>query len=173
MNRTNSYILVSIILIIYYHRYIQNNIEKKISSLYFGYDNVKRPMSNDHMYTSRDLGMPSGHAEIATIVSCILYFYKYISLWVCILLIAFFSTQRIIANRHTVLQVIVGIVCGLLYSYIYIINNLSLLSFGIVVFIGGVLFLSILYIQEKENNKSVNNLDDNKTTISYLYEIVH
>lgn len=172
MNRSNCYILISVILIIYYHRYIQNSIEKKISLLYFGYDNIKRPMSNDHMYTSRDLGMPSGHAEIATIVSCILYFYKYISLWVCILLIAFFSIQRIITNRHTVLQVIVGIICGLLYSYIYIINNLSLLSFGIVIFIGVLLFLSTVYIQKQENNKSVNNLDDNTTTISYLYEIV-
>lgn len=172
MNRTNCYILICIFIIIYYHRNIQNNIEKHFSSLYFGYDNIKRPMSNDYMYTNREFGMPSGHTEIATIVSCILYFYKYISLWICILLIVVFSAERIISNRHTVLQVIVGILCGLLYSYIYITNNLSLLSFGIVIFISGLLILSILYIQEQEKKKSVNNLDSNKTTISYLYEIV-
>lgn len=172
MNRTNCYILICIFIIIYYHRNIQNNIEKHFSSLYFGYDNIKRPMSNDYMYTNREFGMPSGHAEIATIVSCILYFYKYISLWICILLIVVFSAERIISNSHTVLQVIVGILCGLLYSYIYITNNLSLLSFCIVIFIGGLLILSILYIQEEEKKKSVNNLDSNKTTISYLYEII-
>jgi hypothetical protein len=161
------------LVIIFTYHLVQNNIEKQFSLTYFGFDNVKRPLSDSNMYTYRDLGMPSGHAEIATIISCILYYYKFISLWSCILLIFIFSLQRVIANRHTVFQVIVGIMCGLIYSYIYISNNLSLSSLGIVVLIGLLLFSSIIYkIEEKKENAS-NNLDNDKSIISYLYETIH
>jgi len=172
MNLPTYYIIFFLVIIFTYHLF-QNNIEKQFSLTYFGFDNVKRPLSDGNMYTYRDLGMPSGHAEIATIISCILYYYKFISLWLCILLIFIFSLQRVIANRHTVTQVIVGIMCGLIYSYIYISNNLSLLSLGIVLLIGLLLFSSIIYkIEEKKENAS-NNLDSDKSIVSYLYEIIH
>jgi len=172
MRHTTYYIMFFLVIIFTYHL-VQNNIEKQFSLTYFGFDNVKRPLSDSNMYTYRDLGMPSGHAEIATIISCILYYYKFISLWSCILLIFIFSLQRVIANRHTVFQVIVGIMCGLIYSYIYISNNLSLSSLGIVVLIGLLLFSSIIYkIEEKKENAS-NNLDNDKSIISYLYETIH
>lgn len=172
MRHTTYYIMFFLVIIFTYHL-VQNNIEKQFSLTYFGFDNVKRPLSDSNMYTYRDLGMPSGHAEIATIISCILYYYKFISLWLCILFIFIFSLQRVIANRHTVFQVIVGIMCGLIYSYIYISNNLSLLSLGIVVLIGLLLFSSIIYkIEEKKENAS-NNLDNDKSIISYLYETIH
>ena len=172
MNLPTYYIIFFLIIVFTYHL-VQNNIEKQFSLTYFGFDNVKRPLSDSNMYTFRDLGMPSGHAEIATIISCILYYYKFISLWLCILLIFIFSMQRIIANRHTVFQVIVGIICGLIYSYIYISNNLSLLSLGFVVLISLLLFSSIIYkIEEKKENAS-NNLDNDKSIVSYLYETIH
>jgi membrane-associated phospholipid phosphatase len=171
MNPSTFYIMFFIVLILTYH-VIHNDIEKQFSLTYFGYDNVKRPLRDSNiMYTYRDLGMPSGHAEISTIISCILYYYKFISLWLCILLIFIFSIQRIIADRHTLNQVIVGIMCGLVYSYIYISNNLSLLSLGFVVLIGILLVSSIIYkIEEKKENAS-DNLDTNKSIISYWYEI--
>lgn len=173
MKHTSYYIILFLAMIISYHYFIQNNIEKQFSLVYFEFDNIKRPISDGNMYTFRDLGMPSGHAELATIISCILYYYKFISLWLFILLIFIFSVQRVIANRHTVFQVIVGIICGLIYSYIYISNNLSLLSLGIVVLIGLLLFSSIIYkIEEKKENAS-NNLDNDKSIVSYLYEIIH
>ena len=172
MNLPTYYIIFFLIIVFTYHL-VQNNIEKQFSLTYFGFDNIKRPLSDDNMYTFRDLGMPSGHAEIATIISCILYYYKFISLWLCILLIFIFSMQRVIANRHTVFQVIVGIICGLIYSYIYISNNLSLLSLGFVVLISLLLFSSIIYkIEEKKENAS-NNLDNDKSIVSYLYETIH
>lgn len=172
MNLPTYYIIFFLIIVFTYHL-VQNNIEKQFSLTYFGFDNVKRPLSDSNMYTFRDLGMPSGHAEIATIISCILYYYKFISLWLCILLIFIFSMQRVIANRHTVFQVIVGIICGLIYSYIYISNNLSLLSLGFVVLISLLLFSSIIYkIEEKKENAS-NNLDNDKSIVSYLYETIH
>ena len=172
MNLPTYYIIFFLIIVFTYHL-VQNNIEKQFSLTYFGFDNVKRPLSDSNMYTFRDLGMPSGHAEIATIISCILYYYKFISLWLCILLIFIFSMQRVVANRHTVFQVIVGIICGLIYSYIYISNNLSLLSLGFVVLISLLLFSSIIYkIEEKKENAS-NNLDNDKSIVSYLYETIH
>ena len=172
MKQPTYYIIFFLVIIFTYHL-VQNNIEKQFSLTYFGFDNVKRPLSDSNMYTFRDLGMPSGHAEIATIISCILYYYKFISLWLCILLIFIFSLQRVIANRHTVFQVIIGIMCGLIYSYIYISNNLSLLSLGFVVLISLLLFSSIIYkIEEKKENAS-NNLDNDKSIISYLYETIH
>jgi membrane-associated phospholipid phosphatase len=171
--RHPTYYIIFFLVVIFTYHLVQNNIEKQFSLTYFGFDNVKRPLSDGNMYTFRDLGMPSGHAEIATIISCILYYYKFISLWLCILLIFIFSLQRVIANRHTVFQVIVGIMCGLIYSYIYISNNLSLLSLGIVLLIGLLLFSSIIYkIEEKKENAS-NNLDNDKSIVSYLYEIIH
>jgi len=173
MNLSTYYIIFFLVIIFTYHYFIQNNIEKQFSLIYFGFDNVKRPLSDGNMYTYRDLGMPSGHAEIATIISCILYYYKFISLWLCILLIFIFSLQRVIANSHRVSQIIVGIICGLIYSYIYISNNLSLLSLGIVLLISLLLFSSIIYkIEEKKENAS-NNLDNDKSIVSYLYETIH
>ena len=103
MNLPTYYIIFFLIIVFTYHL-VQNNIEKQFSLTYFGFDNVKRPLSDSNMYTFRDLGMPSGHAEIATIISCILYYYKFISLWLCILLIFIFSMQivdRIVSNTSS------------------------------------------------------------------------
>jgi 4-amino-4-deoxy-L-arabinose transferase-like glycosyltransferase len=171
MNRPTYYVIFCLIVIFTYH-IIQNDIEKQFSLTYFGYNNIKRPLSDDTMYTYQDLGMPSGHAEISTIISCILYYYKFISLWLCILLIFIFSAQRVIRNRHEVNQVIVGIICGLIYSYIYISNNLSLLSFGIVMLIGLLLMKAIVYKNEEKKENVSNNIDADKSIVSYLYEII-
>lgn len=172
MKHTTFYIMFFLVVVFTYH-IIHNNIEKQFSLTYFGYDNIKRPLSDSNMYTYRDLGMPSGHAEISTIISCILYHYKFISLWLCILLIFIFSIQRIIADRHLLNQVIVGIMCGLIYSYIYISNNLSFLSLGIVMLIGLLLILLNIYKIEKKKENASNNLDADKSIVSYLYEIIH
>ena len=171
MYRPTYYVIFFLIIIFVYHLF-QNNLEKKFNVKYFGYNKIKRPYSDDYMYTIRDYGMPSGHAEIATIFSCILYYYKYISLWLCILLIFIFSAQRVIWDRHSIIQVIMGIICGLIYSYIYISNNLSFLSIFIVFLISLTLILAIIYKIQQGKGKIINSLDENKTTISYLYEII-
>ena len=126
------YFAIFLFIIFYYHYYIQNNIEKKLCLEYFGYENVKRPLSSDIMSHPLDLGMPSGHSESGTIMFLLLYFYGYITLPVSIILILCVTSQRVIAQRHTVAQVIAGTICGLIYSYIYKKYNLSILSFAIV-----------------------------------------
>ena len=89
--------------------------------------------------------MPSGHAETITIFSLLLYLYKFIPLWLCILLIFCISIQRVIFNYHTPFQVIVGIFMGILYTILYKYFNLSFISFFIVFLFGFILALLILY----------------------------
>ena len=145
MYDTQCYFAVFLFIVVNYHYYIQNNIEKQFALTYFGYDAVKRPFSGNTMKTQNDLGMPSDHAETATMMFSLLYFYKYIPLWLCILLIFSVALQRILAHRHTPAQVTVGIICGLIYTYIYKSHNLSVLSFGIVILITLLLTALIYY----------------------------
>lgn len=119
-------IIVIIIFICCYHYLIQNGIEKKFASTIFPYEFVKRPSESCNvdenyggLFSLRCVGLPSGHAETATIFSLLLWFNKIIPLWVAILFILVVSVQRVISWRHTPFQVIAGIVFGTLYSLLY------------------------------------------------------
>ena len=108
----NITLVVLFLLIFMYDFYIQNGLEKLFSETHFDYNQVKRPLaicSTNH-YLASCIGMPSGHAEAFTLLSCLLYFYKFIPLYYCILFIFLFSLQRVISNMHTLIQVIVGII---------------------------------------------------------------
>jgi membrane-associated phospholipid phosphatase len=142
MYKSPIYFAIFLLIVVMYHYYVQNNVEKRFCFEYFGYDNVKRPLSGNIMISNLDLGMPSGHVESATIMFLLLYFYGYISLPVSIILIFIVSLQRVLKECHTISQVIVGAICGIIYSYIYKSYNLSIFSFLIVVSI--TLFLTAL-----------------------------
>ena len=150
MYDSQCYFAIFLFVVVNYHHYIQNTIEKEFSLEYFGYDAVKRPASGTIMRSLDDIGMPSGHAEGGIIMFSLLYFYKYIPLWLCILLIFIVASQRVLARRHTPMQVIVGILCGLIYTYIYTSHNLSILSFGIVLLIS-LLLTGLIYYKVKYN----------------------
>ena len=145
MYDSQCYFAIFLLIVVNYHYYIQNSIEKRFSLEYFGYNNVKRPLSSNYLTSFEDLGMPSGHSEIITIMFLLLYFQKYIPLWLCILVILIVSLQRLITEKHTVVQVITGIICGLIYSFIYKSYNFSLLSFVIVILISVLLTILIYY----------------------------
>jgi len=150
-------ILVIIFIVCLYHFSIQNGLEKLFSQNYLHYDN-KRPLknceNNKKMYNSLScLGMPSGHAEVSTILFSLLYIYKFISLPLCILFIFIVSIQRVISNMHTIGQVIAGIILGLIYSQIYSITNISVFSFLFVIFIG--ITLAILILNKIESKMDV------------------
>ena len=145
MYKSPSYFAIFLLIVVLYHYYIQNNVEKRFCLEYFDYNNVKRPLSGNIMSSSGDLGMPSGHAESATIMFLLLYFYEYISLPVCIILIFICSLQRVLKQYHTIAQVIVGTILGVIYSYIYKSYNLSILSFLIVLSIALLLTVLIYY----------------------------
>jgi membrane-associated phospholipid phosphatase len=150
MYKSPIYFAIFLLIVVTYHYYIQDNVEKNFCLEYFGYNNVKRPLSGNTMFSSGDLGMPSGHSEAGTIMFLLLYFYGYISLPVTIILILCVISQRVIAQRHTVAQVIVGTICGIIYSYIYKSYNLSIFSFLIVVSIT-LLLTALIYYKIREN----------------------
>ena len=150
MYKSPLYLAFFLLIVVQYHRWIQDDVEKLFSLQYFGYNNVKRPLSGNIMTSYEDLGMPSGHAESATIMFLLLYFYGYISLPVSIILIFLVSLQRVLAQRHSIAQVTVGTILGLIYSYIYKSYNLSIFSFLIVL---SITFLLTALIYYKVNNK--------------------
>ena len=145
MQNSEYYFVFLIIIIVFYHHRILNKIEKIFCLEYCGYNNIKRPTSGNIISSINDLGMPSGHVETTTISTLLLYFYKYIPLWLCILIIFIVSLQRITSERHTIIQAIVAIICGLIYAHIYKAYDLSFKSFGIVILISLLLTALIYY----------------------------
>jgi hypothetical protein len=142
-------IFVIIVVITSYHYLIQNYLEKYFIECRFDYNSIKRPLKicskeQDHerKKPTMCIGMPSGHVETITIFAILLYLYKFIPLWVSILLICIISIQRYISNMHSIIQIVVGIIVGLSYVFIYKHFNLSILSFLIIIFIGISLYLS-------------------------------
>ena len=123
-----TYIIAIIFVIVLYDHLILNVLEKMLAGTFFDYSDVKRPLTfclKKENVTVKCLGMPSGHAQTITLVALLLYTYKLISFTVCAVLITLVSLQRVILQKHTFAQVCAGIIIGLLYSYIYISNNLS------------------------------------------------
>ncbi len=133
------------------HYCIVNGLEKLTLSTFFDPECLTRPLSEckDVYIPTKCLGMPSGHVEIATILGCFLYVSKYISPIVLIGLIGGTCLQRILTQRHTFVQTIVGIVFGLFYASIYL--SIQPYQCIVVCIMWIVLYLQILMwkIQEK------------------------
>ena len=101
-------------------------------------------------------GMPSGHAEIISIITYILYKYKYISWVVMILCILIVCFQRIIFKKHTIIQVIVGTMLGLIYGTLYFKTKLSFLSLYTTIFLIFIFtFLTFFIIDYKIKNTEI------------------
>ena len=111
-----------IVLLTLYHYYIHNTIEKRFFQKHFDYDLVKRPLFKCYRDKSARIGcigMPSGHTESIAVFTGLLYLYKMIPLWICLLAIVLMGMQRILLNMHTPGQVLVGGLVGILYAFIY------------------------------------------------------
>ena len=84
---------------------------------------IVRTLSGDAIWARRPTGvpygMPSGHAESLTVLSYLLYKKGLINGWVSASIITLVGIQRIVYNRHTLLQVIAGTLLGLLYGHLY------------------------------------------------------
>jgi xanthosine utilization system XapX-like protein len=137
-----------------YHLLIQNGMEKLFSKTYIKKPFVKRPLFIGEEFNKLcHIGMPSGHAEIITIICTLLYHYKYINLPLCIILIIIISLQRVVSKRHTFTQIIFGMIFGLLYSLLYI--KLPYYSIIIVLLIGLLLSNLIINKYKKDMKNSV------------------
>jgi hypoxanthine phosphoribosyltransferase len=143
-----NYILAIIFLIAIYDHFILNGLEKTCSEVFVDFNVINRPLplclKKENM-TVKCVGMPSGHAQTITIVALLLYTYKLISLTTCAVLITLVSLQRVIVQKHTCGQVLAGIIIGLMYSYIYISNNLSPTCIVYILGITIVLTFTIMY----------------------------
>jgi len=152
--KNNATVLVLIIIACLYHGIIQNGLEKIFNECFLNYDSIKRPLSKCNKdlisYPTSCDGMPSGHAETITIFSILLYLYKFIPLWFCILMIILVSLQRLVTNVHSIIQVAMGIFAGLIYSSIYKYFDLSIISFLIIFTFGFILSLLCVYKLDKK-----------------------
>ena len=146
-------IMAIIFAIAIYDHCTLNGLEKMWFDTFFNYNDIKRPLPlclKKENITVKCLGMPSGHAQTVTIVALILYTYKLISSGVCAVLIIIISLQRVIMQKHTCGQVLAGIIIGLLYSCIYISNNLSSKCILYILGITIVLICTIMYKIEQQ-----------------------
>ena len=88
-----------------------------------GEKQIVRTLSGDATWAKRPTGepygMPSGHADSFTVLAYLLYKKGIINGWVCASIITLVGIQRIVYNRHTLLQVIAGTLLGLLYGHLY------------------------------------------------------
>ena len=152
-NKKNIYLIFLIIIMFLYHFYIQSGIEKIFFQTYFPYKYIKKPLEicNNNIIKEIDcINTPPEYLEILTILLCLLYYYNFIPLWLTITLIFIFSIQLFISNSNTVSQVMIGIILGFLYSLIYYSDNLSIVSFLIVFFIGFILCIFVIHKIDKD-----------------------
>jgi membrane-associated phospholipid phosphatase len=95
------------------HASIVNKSEKVIMNILFGSNNIiNRPLKkckDSDDFTISCIGMPSGHTEVATIVSLLLSFYDLLPLPIAILTIITVGLQRIVTDMHSIEQVFIGL----------------------------------------------------------------
>jgi len=120
MNKLKYILFLLFIIIIFI--FIINPLEKKIFKLYFYTD--KRPLdkcvNSINNFDFECLGMPSGHTEVATIISLLLYSKRYINLPIAIIIILLVAFQRLLSKMHSEYQILIGFLLGLLYASIFI-----------------------------------------------------
>jgi hypoxanthine phosphoribosyltransferase len=87
-------------------------------------ENILRPNCSETMVTpTYCLGMPSAHAEIATMLVLYALFKKKISVVIGIIIVIAVCLQRIITKKHTILQTFIGILFGVFYFMLYLRNG--------------------------------------------------
>lgn len=142
--------------LVLYHFFILNRIEKQTFSEYLPKPVIQRPSKKckkqmklqKYNYDSRCYGMPSGSTQAITILTFLLYQYKYLSLPLTIFLIIVVGLQRIFTKRHTLLQVLFGFIFGAFYAGIYSCLDLSYICLLIPLGFTAV-FLGFTMIQSK------------------------
>jgi len=134
------------IFILLAHMGVLNKLEKIYTKILFNNNkNINRPSEeckNSYDFNISCIGMPSGHTELATILSLLLVHYESLPISIAALIILLIGLQRIESNRHTIQQVLVGFLFGLGYAYFYIKTDMSLKSMLIIT--GLILLLSLL-----------------------------
>lgn len=98
-------------------------------------------------------GMPSGHAEFAVIFFTLLYLWNIVSLPLAAIAILLIGLQRIVWNRHTISQVVIGSLLGLVYCTAYFTAykiHPSIAMMGCVIFVLIICLVSVIIISRKQ-----------------------
>lgn len=105
------------------HAFLMNPLEKLLCYFYF-----KNPMYRPHRNTPQlsNLGMPSGHVEVACLLSSMLYYESIIKSDTAILITWLVMYQRYLFDHHTFFQVTVGLGLGYVYSLMYYYTQYSI-----------------------------------------------
>lgn len=139
-----------IVIILILHFSLLNGLEKILFSLYQDKYSKRPNHKCVNLNKTLCLGMPSGHAEIVVILMIYLYLNKKVNLELTIVTILLVCLQRIIYKRHTLLQVIAGIILGLFYVTLYKMTNFSYKSLIVSLLILTILFLLIIIKLDKK-----------------------
>lgn len=147
-------IILFVILIIQY--IILNGLEKIFFSQLDFIDNkyILRPSKecielNEEIKTEC-LGLPSGHVEIITILSYLLFKYKYFSLQLAIFFIILMSFQRLYSQKHSIIQVVIGFLFGAFYGYLYLKTGLTFKTLILQFFFIFIFLILILFIVDSK-----------------------
>lgn len=133
------------------HISIYNRFEKELVQLIFKYSSspflTHRPNKKCNSYISTSIdcqGMPSGHAESITLAFILLSLFKISPIYLSLVIIFIICLQRILWKRHTIYQVIIGILLGCFYAILYF--YVWKIDLSLVILLCFILFLTIIII---------------------------
>lgn len=139
--------MINIIFILLLHVFLLNPLEKSFFHNYKYFKNISwRPTCNNG---SRCYGMPSGSTELIVIFCSYFLQSKIILASILIFIVCF---MRIYLKRHSLLQVIIGLLFGVFYSLLYVHFNFSLLV--------TILFILIFLLNPKLQIKELHKLNN-------------
>jgi len=175
---------IYLLIILLGHAGLLNKLEKICMRIIFGSNNyINRPLEKCKNLSDINiscLGMPSGHTEFITILTLLLNHYDLLSFPMVILAIFVIGIHRIGTKMHTLNQVIVGLLVGIMYANIYIKTNLSYVS--LIILVGMIAFLTLivtLYVNNIIQNdstpdwvdKNLYSIIEKKKNISFHYKL--
>ena len=145
--------MIEYIYIVILHFAIINPCEKLLAQNLF--KDVYRPLSKCGLYDTSlaCLGMPSGHAETISVIIFLLLLRNKISSLLAAIIIIIIGSQRILANMHTMTQVCIGMILGLIYAFVYF--KLDKLHYIIIIslcYIVTLLIITFVLVEKKVND---------------------
>ena len=113
--------IVLILIIVSYHFFIINHLEKMFFGRCLPWVIIHRPsIKCKTRFTKPCLGFPSGHTEAVALATLLLYHYGWTPLWFATVSIVVTGFQRFITRKHTPLQIVAGGMFGLFYYSLYL-----------------------------------------------------
>ncbi len=159
-----------------FHACVINPLEKLLCYFYFN-NPMYRPNRKTPLLSN--LGMPSGHVEVASLLLSMLYYESIIKSDTAILITWFIMFQRYLFDHHTMSQVLVGLGMGYLYSLLYYYTQYSIgITYTLILVYTSAIFYKIyenmLSYPEWLENEVIYTIEyDKKPLLSNLQKLVY